>query len=311
MVKTEKKSFNKYLRRVYDGIYNWDVLYDLFNLGVWGLFRKYKFSRKLFYKYMKLKYMLSRKVSIPFLSVFVTTMCTLNCKQCCAFVNKYKSENHYKPMRFDDFKNDLDKVLDAVDTVFVFQLVGGEPFLCKDLPKMIRYAKTKKQIKHMFVTTNCTILPSEEMINALKETGTSVEISYYKNAKGVKQYYNEIKELLEKNKIRYSGWLEENGASFISVQDIYEDKNNKKLYLDCFSSKCNTLCDGKFFLCPASVYIYRNVTRQIDSDEVLDIRNSANLKDEFFKFYSKKCHNVCSYCHFNEDRQLSIAGEQE
>ena len=305
-----KKMLKRYFRRIYNQIYNWDVLYDLFEMGLWGKIRKFKFSPKLFYHYLKLRFFFKRKVCVPFLSFFVTTNCTLNCKQCCAFVNKYKKENHFKPMKFEEFKNDLDNVLKNIDQVFVFQLVGGEPLLCKDLPKMLRYAASKKQIKHIFITTNCTIMPSEELIKALVDTKASVEISSYQTA-NVKQYYDEIKNILIENKIRYSSWLEDTGNNFMVVQDIYEDKNNKKLYLDCFSSKCNTVCDGKFFLCPAAVYIYRNLTKDFDEKEIIDVRNSDNLTPNFIDFYSKGQHNICSYCHFKDKVELTIAGEQD
>lgn len=302
--------FKRYLRTIYDRIYNWDVLYDLFKLDFWRLFRKSKKGQKLFYNYLKLRFLATGKVVIPFLSVFVTTNCSLNCKECCAFVNRYKKENHLAPIKFEKFKQDLDLMLKAVDNVMIFQIVGGEPLLCKDLPQMIRYAASRKQIKHIFITTNCTIMPSEELLKTLKETKTSVEISLYKNATGVNQHYYEIKNILEKNNIRYSGWIEKVDSGFSKMQNIYEDNNNEKLYLNCFASKCNTLCDGKFYLCPATVYMDRNILNNSFQDEIIDISNK-NLPQKLINFYSKETHNLCSYCHFDFSSKPCIAGEQE
>lgn len=94
------------------------------------------------------------------------------------------------------------------------------------------------------------------------------------------------------------------------MQNIYEDNNNEKLYLNCFASKCNTLCDGKFYLCPATVYMDRNILNNSFQDEIIDISNK-NLPQKLINFYSKETHNLCSYCHFDFSSKPCIAGEQE
>ena len=303
------KNYKKYLKLVYDRIYNWEVLYDLFPMGIWGLFRNSKVWKKIFYNYLKLRFCITNKVSVPFLSFFITTKCTLNCKECCAFVNRYEKENHYKPMTFERFKEELDTVLKAIDQVFVFQLVGGEPLLCKDLPKMISYAASKKQIQRIFITSNCTIPFSDELIKTLKATNTSVEISLYKHAAGVKQHYYEIKDMLKQNKIRYSGWIEKLDCGFSRMQSIYEDSENACAYLNCFASKCNTVCDNKFYLCPAAVYIDRNRLGSVLNDEVINL-SAVDLQQKLVNFYSKDTHKMCTYCHF-DNSSTSVAGEQQ
>ena len=296
------------LKKIFTILTQSDWLTTLFDLKLLRFLSKNDLGY-WFYEYCKIRFFITQKVSIPMLVAILTTRCTLNCKECCAFVNRYKKENHLAPIKFEKFKQDLDLMLKAVDNVMIFQIVGGEPLLCKDLPQMIRYAASKKQIKHIFITTNCTLMPSEELIKALKETKTSVEISLYKNATGVNQHYYEIKILLEKNNIRYSGWIEKVDSGFSKMQDIHED-NNEKLYLNCFASKCNTLCDGKFYLCPATVYMDRNILKDSYNDEIIDITDK-NLTTKLINFYSKETHNYCSYCHFDFSAKPTTAGEQD
>lgn len=304
------KILKQNLKKVYDQTIGWDVMRELFDWGIYSKYLNSKLFKTIFYTKLKLRYLIKKKASIPFLSFFVTTNCTLKCKNCCAFVNKYTPQTHYAPMRFADFKKDLDKLLESIDEIYIFQIVGGEPLLCKDLPHMIRYASTKKQIKNIFITTNCTIMPSNMLLDAIKETKCSVEISYY-NTPEVKQYYTEIKDILEKNKIRYSAYIETHNAGFRTMQEIYEDKNNKVDYNNCFDSKCNVLCDGKFYLCLASLYVNRNFSLDTKTNDVIDIRNENSLRTKFIEFYSKKEFDICSYCHFDNIKYNVQAGEQD
>lgn len=287
--------------------HNYNFFDSDFSRALWGFLplmsTLQKFGKKgqtLFYKIEKLRLILSKKISLGLCCFYTTTICTLNCSGCNTYQPEYTKDTHFKPISFEKFKHDLDNLLKAVDQIHIFQFFGGEPLLCKDLPEMIKYANSKKQLKHIFMTTNCTILPSEELIAALKKSRVIVQISdYRRQVKNVKIYYDEIKELFKKNNIRYCIWQEdkETWAQFpIIYQAPTVSSNPERDVANCYMSFSNPqFCDGKIFHCNTAVSIYRNHYNSNLEGHYIDI-NSPTLKDDLIDFYSKDHSEFCQYC---------------
>src|SRR5574344_1349918 len=150
----------------------------------WIEFLKQNFSPEdIHYKFQKLRFKITRKPVMPCVEYVVTTKCTMNCKHCNTFIPYFTEETHFQPTTFEVFKKDLDILLKAVDYIDYFGFVGGEPLIVKDLDKMIKYACSKKKLHHIFLATNCTIMPSEKLLNAMKNKKFSVQLSDYRDVK--------------------------------------------------------------------------------------------------------------------------------
>ena len=88
-------------------------------------------------------------IILPGFQIEVTRRCNLNCIQC-----NRKKDRKEKVLTFSQFK----KIVDAAMPIQKVQLLGGgEPFLNKDIKKMIDYCGEKKI--HMGIVTNGTLLP--------------------------------------------------------------------------------------------------------------------------------------------------------
>ena len=306
------KGLKRHLKETMDMINN-DSYCNLMNINDIRFLSKRKWGKRLYYNKERFRFLMSGKVSIPILVYVVTTRCTLNCKNCNSFMPSYTKKTELPPVTFEQFKDDIDKLLKAVDKIHVFQFIGGEPFLNKDLPKMIEYAKTKKQLRNVYVTTNATILPTKNLLKALKDV--PVELSDYRHIKGIKLHYDEIKKILKEHDIKHSVWQEENNSNFYNVQEIYEKQESDKTIADrslyCWHRRCNQLCDGKLYLCPTQVHMDRNFKLEM-YDKVVDIRscNSNELTQKLIDFYSLPYYKVCGYCHFENVKQEQPRGEQ-
>ena len=305
-------NLKRHLKETYS-ILNCPLFLSIFDFNIIKFLSKRKCGKWLYYNKERLSFLFTGKVSIPILVYVVTTRCTLNCKYCNSFMPAFTKETHLAPVSFEQFKEDMDKLLKSVDKIHVFQFIGGEPFLAKDLPKMIEYAKSKKQIEQIYLTTNATILPSQELLKALK--GVSVEISDYRHVRGIKLYYDEIKALFKKNQIKYSVFQEEQGGTFYSTQDIYDvpqdDNTIKERSLTCHLRKCHQLCDGKLYLCPAHTHMDRNLKLNM-FDNVVDIRDCSTkeLTQRLINFFSLPFYRICGYCHFENVKDNFPRAEQ-
>lgn len=291
----------------------------LFRDNIAKIIKKLKLSY-FYYLYHRLRFFFICKPIIPTsLEYVVTTHCTMRCKECNTFIPYFSKDSQLKPVAFEQFKHDIDTLLKSVDFIYALGFVGGEPLLAKDLAKMINYAATKKQIRHIFIATNCTILPSEDLIEALKHQKVSVQLSDYKNVKFLNKItskFDTFKSILLKNNIHFNALHNLAEAKFMNMPSVYKDsqpKEAQKTFDSCFGRFCNMLCDGILTQCTISVYIARN--KELSDDichELIDIRKSTpdELTNKIIQFYAKDYSAFCHYCHWNPIPQFSPCGEQ-
>ena len=323
MNKSEEKNFRIRILKEVWRVSNLNFIQELFNFPVINFLNNFKKGEKLFYIFSKLRFLIKQKAGLPWMKIYLTTRCTMNCKHCNTFLSKFTNETHTKIMNFDEFKKDLDKLLKAVDYIQILEIVGGEPLLAKDLAKMLQYAAKKHQIKHIVLPTNCTILPSKELINAMKNKKISVQISDYRNVKNIKNgvvvKYDEFKQILSDNDIIYNNYQEKKGAkTWFTMPEIYKDKQNsthlENQFKNCFARYCSGLTEGKLVICMPALYILRNIELIPEiKDEIINIRNynsSKKLAKDIIKFYSKPYSQFCNYCHATKIETNLPCGEQ-
>jgi len=277
---------------------------------------------KIHYRLQKARFLITGKPVMPTCEYVVTTRCTMNCKHCNTFIPYFSSETHCKPVSFSQFKKDIDTLLKAVDYIDYFGFVGGEPLLVKDLDKMIKYAVSKRKMHHVFLATNCTILPDKKLLNAMKNKKFAVQLSDYRDVKfknNVVVHYEEFKKILKENNILFSHPEEDNKRmSFQSMPELYKDKQDenkiKKMFNGCWGQYCNMLCDGFLTQCTLSVYITRNLelSREV-KNELVNIREKKSVRkltNEIIDFYAKPYSAFCHYCHADNIQSGLPCGEQ-
>jgi len=279
-------------------------------------------SEFLFCEYLKMRFLVTQKAAMPTCEYVVTTRCTMRCRHCNTGIPYFNGETHLGPVSFETFKQDIDTLLDSVDFIYAFGFVGGEPLLNNDLHKMLSYAVTQKKIQHIFIATNCTILPSNELISAMKSGGTrfAVQISDYRDVKNIQSKlevkYQEFKSILKKNEIMYSAFHEKHGANWHSLPEIYYDKQSpekiRTVFKNCFGRYCNMLCDGILSQCTISVYINRCMQLSLKAkDELVDVRiKGGDLAKQIVHFYSHPYSEFCHYCHWENVKYNLPFGEQ-
>lgn len=96
----------------------------------------------------------------------VTTKCNLNCKICT--INK----SEFLEVNFNSTKIILDEAYSL--GIKAIRFTGGEPFLNKDIEKMLTYAK--KRGFYVLLNTNATII-NQRILNLLKYTVDNILIS--------------------------------------------------------------------------------------------------------------------------------------
>ncbi|EHX2896246.1 4Fe-4S cluster-binding domain-containing protein, partial [Campylobacter jejuni] len=274
----------------------------------YAILMKKFFLQKYFEKRIK-----KRIIDIPYLELVLTTKCTMRC-QSCNNLMQYFSQNNQYTCTFEGIKKSLEILLSKVDSIARIRIIGGEPLLFKDLPKLIDYLNCQKKILTFSLVTNGTIDFKDELINKLKHSKKvrKITISNYKNSPNLKiplKQEDIIKKLI-KNKIPYSLDSNKENSTWFDPEKIYKRGRNKeeiiKNYYYC-KMPCVSLMtsegenlkgkelasNGAIFVCPVSSSLSR--LKGLNEFEG-DFLNLDDNIEKFFEFYIKDFYKACDYC---------------
>lgn len=179
-----------------------------------------------------------------FLTLMVTTHCTLRCAHCSLSI-PHVPNVHYP---FSELALSIRRTFQLYDFVGEFMISGGEAILHPDIVKIIQEcSKYKEQYRTLKFYTNATVLPSEELMRCLKEH-CIVRIDDY----GIHSKADEWVRLCEEYGCRYEtrdyrgekeqqwqgGWLDIVGDL---TNRNYTDSQIKEVF-----RKCQNRTNGRF-----------------------------------------------------------------
>jgi len=191
------------------------------------------------------------KKELHFLDIHtaITTYCTLNCRNCNMFMNYYKNEVR-RNISFEEFKDNFDKFFRLADFCYKVSILGGEPFLNKDLPQMIQwlYQTYNEKIGEIVVVSNGTVLPSETVLESLLQAHVKVSVSDYTASIAYSDRIEKLENVLRQRDIvfernREMKWKDfyfperKQGAEYTSVREhmmhcnpVFRGLNDHKFY---------------------------------------------------------------------------------
>jgi len=101
------------------------------------------------------------------MSIEITTKCNLRCKSCAVGIPTQKEIIHLDLSTVGTY---LERIFEVVDHVDSMEFTGGEPFLHRELPEMIRaYMEYKDHFRQFLIVTNGTIKPGDKLLSVLRE----------------------------------------------------------------------------------------------------------------------------------------------
>ena len=257
------------------------------------------------------------------IGINVTLRCTLKCRLCCAHVPYYRLVPHYSLETLIDY---VHRLFALVDTVSIFCVTGGEPLLNTCLSEFIAFLKTYREriLKRLEVITNGTILPNDELLNAMRENDVFVLLDDYgpdcsRNVQVVEDKliayginYNRRRNNSEK--AYYDGWVD------LSTFSEIPKKKEDAIWLskNCIQAnelRCHPIVDGKIFVC-ASYKRCFDLGRITDNpDEYFDLMDDTisleEKKTRIMKFLRRDVFSACAYCNgWLSDSKRFVPGEQ-
>lgn len=249
-------------------------------------------------------------VYVPVVSFLMTTLCNLDCKGCLNFNHFNANRKHYPIERL---KKDVDIFFEHVDTIGLFHLCGGEPFLYPQFAELINYilSKYSERIFCLGTTTNGTVIPSDELCKALCNTKVKVWLDDYReNVALSREKMQDVECKLQANGINY----EVNAVdSWLNIMKESTDDDIKHTLVK--ASSCNvpflSLKDGKIYGCNYCDYAHEANVCDISPSDYFDLRqeNDSSYLMEYVMGYSENgYYSLCKTCKgfstINKDKLL-------
>lgn len=262
-------------------------------------------------------YMEFMKTVYPILSVYyydrlyvelaqicLTERCSLKCKACAH--GCYAVDANSQDMSLELAKKSADAFFDKVDLIKEFVLIGGEPFLYKQLDKIIAYVGEKYRDKmiNYAITTNGTIMPGQEILDLCRKYKVLIRISNYSaELRHLEKNYIKLKEKFEKNNINYIL----GGSDYHWMNYGFEtvDRGGKEEDLIAVFDKCKTPCreirGSRYYYCVMARSVSDNLGFGLGEDDYLDFakikKEDKKLLLEFEMGYSDKGYlDMCNHC---------------
>lgn len=241
------------------------------------------FVAKEFLRYFLFKY----KIEMPHLELVLTTRCSLKCKNCFNMMQYFTNEQQYDA-DFETIKKDIDTLTNAISKVTAFHILGGEPLIVKNLPEILSYLCTKKQLPNIIIITNSTQKINNELLEVLKNNRNKTKISisdYRSNAEIAKRIHiDENVEILKANNINYE--IRGSGAGgyyqWKETGRIYKRGRDKEAiranFLAC-QMPCVSLLDSKLFVCPVASSLSKLLAAPAKDSTKNSLATAAELLD--------------------------------
>lgn len=228
------------------------------------------------------------------LDICITTKCSLHCRGCAHLMHLHKKRKDYEAKNIISAMN---RIFDNVKYIARINLIGGEPFLYNELPKLMSYLSTRhEQFGIVKITTNGTIIPKrKEIYDSLHHPWAKICISNYQVPQSKA---NQLKIELDKHHIQWTDTiydLQEGWYDFGSTEPRHRTQEELKEQYSRCDVEWLSLYNDKIYACPRAA--------QLDALGLFDASNdsvdvySDNFANDLWEFtYDKKTHDCCDRC---------------
>jgi organic radical activating enzyme len=177
--------------------------------------------------------------------IVISEKCTLNCKDCANLMQYYQDA---KNISYEMVVKDFENLTSKIDHIFEVRLIGGEPFVNKDIYRIIDYFLQSTKITKLVIYTNATIpLKSELMKNYVTPKIVFSITDYGSLSKNTKK----VTSLLTEMNIAYRALPPNNWTDSAVIKD---QKRSEEGMIDIFEKCCGknlfTVMYGKIYRCP-------------------------------------------------------------
>ena len=236
-------------------------------------------------------------LNIKTIDIQITEKCSLKCKDCSNLMQYYT-----KPIDndFEVLKKSVTKMMNCIDQLDEFRVIGGDPFMNKQLYTIIDFLKKFNNCKNIVIYTNARIVPKGKNLECLKHEKVLLDITNYGLSSSA---HDKIIELAEKENIKYSTFrctTWQDCGRIIPHSKKNEDEI-KKQFNNCCNSDLISLLHGKLYRCPFSANGTNLGAFPVNKKEFVDLLDDNKSISDTKEAIKTLCYDIkflsaCFYC---------------
>lgn len=264
-----------------------------------GFFRGSYFIRKIF---PILSLYSNNQLFVELAQICLTERCTLKCKKCAHGCHKVTKDKQDLSLEF--VRKSADVFFEKFDIVKEFTLIGGEPFLYRELKAAIEYIgeNYRDQMIIFSITTNGTILPDDETLDLCKQYDVTIRVSdYSESLPRLKPKYDRLYKKIAQNKMIV--WETDHEKSWFDYGFGEIDRGTDESQLLETFDRCKTPCreirGSKYYYCVMARSVSENLGLNVGEQDYLDLEKVKSRTEllEFQMGYSDKGYlDMCRFC---------------
>lgn len=238
---------------------------------------------------------------IPYVEITISPQCTLHCKHCANLMPLYRKP---KPMDLQECLDWSNGLLESVDFVLRFRVMGGEPFLQRKLPDFLDFLINHPKINNVQVVTNGTLLIPKNCIEHLQKEKASIYMSNYGK---VSDHYDALLDQAKEYNITVESTQEDMiwrdmGDFHLRTQDPHVLQT---VYHSCHMN-CRHIWNGEFHVCPRSAHGKALGLFDVPETDYVPLTGIPvqERRDRLRKLYEIPFIRACAYCNATEDRKI-------
>ncbi len=177
--------------------------------------------------------------------IVITERCSLKCKDCSNLMQYYEQA---KNCDFDEIRDSISALCGIVDGINEFRVIGGEPFMNKDIGKVLSLLIPESKVRKIVIYTNGTIIPRPDLIPVLSDSKVLMLVTDYGP---LSPRMGKLIEFMEKHDIAYYRRPAENWTDCARI--VKHDRSpeaHHRIFRECCCKNLFTLISGKLFRCP-------------------------------------------------------------
>lgn len=223
------------------------------------------------------------------LDVVISEKCSLKCKDCSNLMQYYLEPRNFS---FDQVKNEFEELTKNIRHIFEIRLIGGEPFMNKEIYEIIDYFLDHKKITKLVIYTNGTIPLKKDRIEKYSNSKLVFTITDYGT---LSKNTDKVHDLLKELSVTTRRHPPENWTDSAKIFDFKRDeKEMKELFEVCCGKNLLTTMNGKLYRCPFAANAESLSAIPKDKNNSVSISASA---EEILNYTRKiKYIPACNFC---------------
>lgn len=182
--------------------------------------------------------------------IVITELCSLKCQDCSNMMQYYKQPINRE---LSEIMRSIDGLCAVVDDINEVRLIGGEPFMNKEIYLVMQRLLDEPRVHRIVVFTNGSIVPPDRW-NALlcHDKLFYVVTDYGTLVKNTSRFVQKLRAIGAAHYVQPpNNWT---SCSSIERHDR-DDEKQAQLFRRCCAKYLFTMLGGKFFRCPFAAHI--------------------------------------------------------